>query len=452
MFWDMGYVVRISNLIYENNFSSVIFAHADNGTPPVYSLYLASLWVVIGKSLFACHLAILPFVIAMVHQFYLLARRYVNQQFIYFAFLLLFIEPTMSAQTILAGCDIVCCFLFLWALNSILDNKRWWLSLAMLFLPLLNSRGFSFVVALFLIDVFINRSNYSGILVFLKSVLFYFPPFFLFVGWLLYHYHIAGWMAVSEGRSALHHVKNMEGIVRNFTFIIWKMADFGRIAIYLFLVFIFLKIYKSKDILGKQLFVILFFSLLPYLIFFLPFSYPVSHRYFMVTNIVAILLFTYSIRYIRAKALQIFFIVVIAVSLLAGNFIQYPERFGNGWDASLKVLPYFGLKEKLDQYLKTSQIKPIDVGAEFPLNFDDHDGNPASAHYAFTDLDTKPFNSFPYIVQSNICNTFTPAEIASLNSRWLLVKEIRSWTVYIKLFKNPDKAIDTTCPVPKVGK
>ena len=440
MFWDMGYVSRISNLIYENHFSSVIFSNADNGTPPLYSLYLAGVWAVLGTSLMSCHLAILPFVLATVYQFYNFAKRFFSGLTIYFALALLLIEPTMATQTILAGCDIVVCFLFLCALNCIMDNKRLWLAIAMMFLPLLNSRGFSYVVALFLIDIFINRSEYSGIKKIFTGIVPYLPAFFLCLGWLFYHYRVAGWIAVSDGRETFHHVKNLTGILRNFTFILWKIVDFGRISLYLFLVFVFFKFWKVNDRAGRQLFIILLFTILPYIIFFLPLSYPVSHRYFMVTNMIAIVLFAYSIGFIKIRIVRYVISVAIVISLLAGNFIQYPERFGNGWDSSLKVIPFFNLKEQLDQYLTASHIAPADVGAEFPMNFDRHDCNPASDHFKFTDLDTKPFNYFPYIVQSNICNTFTPAEIAALNGRWQLVTELRSWPVYIKLFKNPVKA------------
>lgn len=439
MFWDMGYVVRISNLIYDHHFSTVIFASADNGTPPLYSFYLACIWVMTGKSLFVCHLAILPFMLAMLYQFYRFALRFVNSGKIYFAFILLLIEPTMATQAVLAGYDIVFCFLFLFALNSIFENKRWWLALSTLFIPLLSSRGFSYVVALLLTDILINRSKYKNVKFFFRNIIPYLPAFFLCCGWLIWHYLITGWFAVSEGRETFHHVRSFEGILRNIFYAIWKIADFGRVILYVYLAFILFKIWKAKDVAGKKLFLILFFTVLPYLIFFTPLSYPVSHRYFMVTNIIAIILFIDTISFIRFKALRIAVSLVVVLSLLAGNFIQYPERFGNGWDSSLKVLPYFKLKEKFDDYIKSSPINPADIGAEFPLNFDNYNCDPASSHFAFTDLDTKPFNTFPYIVQSNICNTFTPAEITALNTRWQLVKELRTCQIYIRLFKNPGK-------------
>jgi len=122
-----------------------------------------------------------------------------------------------------------------------------------------------------------------------------------------------------------------------------------------------------------------------------------------------------------------------------GNFIIYPERFGNGWDSSLKTLPYFNLKKQFDNYLVSSNINPMMVGVKFPMDFDNYDCYLNGEHLAFVDMDKKPYTEMPYIVQSNISNTFTPEEIQTLNGKWKLVKEIRAWPVYIKLFKNPEK-------------
>jgi hypothetical protein len=79
------------------------------------------------------------------------------------------------------------------------------------------------------------------------------------------------------------------------------------------------------------------------------------------------------------------------------------------------------------------------IGSKFPLDFDNYDCNLNDRNFSFVDLDKKAFRDIQYVVQSNISNTFTPEEIETLNSKWKLIKELRAWPVYIKLFKNPNK-------------
>jgi hypothetical protein len=438
MFWDMGYVSRVSNFIYDTHFSSIIFPATDNGTPPLYSLYLATLWIVFGKSLLVCHLAILPFVIGVIYQFYKLAIKFIKKKYIPFAFLVLLVEPTFSTQTLLAGYDIVFCFLFLAGLNSIFGNNRKLLALSMLSMPVLSSRGFSLVASLFIVDLYINHSEYINMKKFIKSTLVYLPAFLLFITWLICHYRITGWFAVSGNREKLHHLNGLGGMLRNFIYILWKIIDFGRVMLFLFIFLLFFISLKTKDTKGANLFFILIFSVLPYILFFLPFSYPVSHRYFMITYLTGILTFVYFVGSLKLKMIRVIILTLTVISLLAGNFWIYPERFGNGWDSSLKVMPYFKLKEKFDSYIKTSKINQGEIGANFPMNFDNYDTRLSGEHFQFTDIDKKPFNKFRYIVQSNICNTFTPEEIDNLKTRWILDKEFYSCRVYIKLYKNPD--------------
>lgn len=440
MFWDMNYIAWISNLIYDNHFSAFIFPVIDgNGAMPLYSLYLAALWAVFGKSLLISHLAVLPFVIGMVYQFYKLAKRFIYKKYIFISFLILLIEPTIITQTIIAGYDLVYCFLFLLGLNSVFENKRYLISLSVIVIPIMNLRGFSLVISLFMIDWYIHYPIYTSIKKIVRSTIAYLPSLLLLIFWLIYHYKLTGWFAISSSNEKYHHLNGLEGMFRNFVYISWKIMDFGRVILFLFIFIIFFKNIKLKDNKSKSLFFIMLFSVLPYVFFFLPFSYPVSHRHFMIIYIISVLAFVYFVSTLKQKLFRIVFFTLTVISLLTGNFWLYPERFGNGWDASLKVLPYFKLEKEFDNFVKKSKISSSEIGTEFPMNSDLYDKDLSGEHFCFTDLDIKPFNDFRYIVQSNICNTFTPEELQKLNNKWILVKEVRSWQVYIKLFKNPEK-------------
>ena len=438
MFWDMSYISRISNLIYDNHFSIFIFDVTDNGATPIYSIYVAILWKIFGKSLFVSHLAILPFTIGILFYFYKISKRFIDKKFIPIALLLLLIEQTIITQTIMAGDDLVYCFLFLLGLNSVFENKRFLIALSMLIIPILNLRGFSIVLSLLLIDFYINVLNNSSIKKISKIIFTYIPTLAILLIWLLYHYYITGWYAVSGSRDKYHHLNGLNIIARNIIYITWKIIDFGRIISIFFIVLFYFIAQKKKDKTGIKLFLLILFSVLPYLLFFISFTYPVSHRHFMITYILGIIFFTYGLNYIKLKSTRIIILIFTSASLIFGNFIIYPERFGNGWDSSLKMLPYFNLKEQLDNYIEISNIAPASVGTKFPMDFDNYDCNLKNKHFKFSELDNEPFDKMHYIVQSNICNTFTPEEIEKLNSKWILVKEFHSCQIYFKLFKNPD--------------
>jgi hypothetical protein len=438
MFWDMSYISRIGNLIYDNHFSSIIYNEWDNGTPPLYSIYLATLWAIFGKSLLICHIAVLPFAVGVVYYVYKIAIKFINRKYIYLALLLVFIEPTILTQTILAGYDIALCFFFLAGLDGVMRNKRLKIALSLLLIPVLNLRGFTIVFSVFLIDIFINRAAYKNLKTALVNIAAFIPSLLLFIIWLLYHYYHTGWFYFSE-RGSYVFIKTIsfESIIRNMAYIIWKMVDFGRIGLFVIMLWLFLKYWKIKPFI--VFFFVLFATVVSYIIFYLPFSIPVSHRYFMITYIIVILIFVYYVSSLKQKYLQILLSAIIVGMLLSGNVWVYPERFGNGWDSSLKVFPYFSLKKQFDDYLVSSNINPTAVGTKFPADFDNYDCNLNNEHFALVDLDKHPYIKIPYVVQSNISNTFTAEQINTFNTKWTLVKELKAWPVYIKLFKNPDK-------------
>lgn len=439
MFWDMSNVSWAGNLIYDSHFTTFIFPNADidQGAVPLYSTYLALLWVLFGKSLFVSHLAVFPFIVGVLFQLYKLGARFVSSKQVWLVFILLFIEPTIFTQVYLAGIDLVFCFMFLLAVNSAIDNRRILLMFSILLMPILRLRGFTFVVSVALIDWYLNKENFQNLFAFIKSrFLIYLAPLFVFLAWYILHYSHSGWLIISDNRKDFHQWTGLGGMLRNLVYVIWKILDFGRI--FLFAPLILLLSYKRQgDMKSKQLLMILLFSLLPYLIFFLPLKYPVSHRHFMILFIIGIIAFVFIAGKLGKVPKKIIYFFVI-VGLITGNFWLYPERYGNGWDASMKVAPYFKLKDNLDVYIKDTGIDNNDVATKFPMDFDVYNSNLAEDKFSYEYINGEPLENFSFILQSNVCNTFTPEEIEELRNEWGLVKEFSSWPVYIRLYKNPD--------------
>lgn len=435
MFWDMSYITQISNIIYDSNFTVYYSEIIDNGSSPIYSIFQALIWSLFGRSLPVTHFTLLPFLIGIIYQFRLLAKRFINEKYLVWAFLFLVIEPTLLTQTVIAGYDLIICFLFLLALNGIFQNKKWMILLPAIFIPLINIRGFSMVISIFLIDVFFNKQNFRSFGSFLKNTVPYMVSLVLLVLWMCYHYYLTGWFFQSHLRGSLHQFVGFEGMVKNLFYNFWKLLDFGRVFMFIMIVILSIKI-KMKE---NSLFMILLISLMVHLVFFLPFAYPVSHRHFMHLYPIMILLFCSLVSALKIKWQRITVLVLAALFLVSGNLWMYPERYGNGWDSSLKSLSYYKQKELLDVFIKSQNISPAMVGTKWPMNFDDYDTKLDNTHFMFSDIENFPLKNFEYIIQSNISNNFTAEEIKELNSEWILEKRFFSWPVYINLFKNPVK-------------
>lgn len=435
MFWDMSNITWAGDLIYDSNFGSFIFPNADidQGAAPVYSTYLALLWKLFGRSLAVSHYAIAPFVIGIIFQFYTFSIKFITQKQTWLALLLLFIEPTILTQAYLAGVDLVFCFLFLLGVNSAIENRKILLSLAVLFILLLRLRGFTIFISVFMIDYYLNHGSFGNFRNFIRQrFLVYFIPILILAIWFAVHYYHTGWILISDNVKGFHTWAGTERILRNLFYILWKICDFGRIFLVAVIVILFLRTPKNET--GKKMIVLMLLTIIPYVVFFAPLTYPVSHRHFMITYFICITAFVFFINTLKKKHCVIISSVII-LGLATGNSWIYPERFGNGWDSSMKVYPYFQLKNNLDNYIKTSGIDPSTVGAKAPMDFDLHYSKLDSEHFGYRYIKNESISNFSYVVQSNICNTFTPAELNELNKQWSLEKEWKSWPVYIKFFR-----------------
>ncbi len=481
-FGDMIYHMRVACYIYDNNFTVILPCESfDNGNPTLYSLYLAILWKIFGKTLFISHLAIFPFVAGIIYQFNRLALNFLKPKYVSFAMILLLFEPTILTQVIMAGFDLIYVFLFITALRFIITFNRDNLcfvyikqgetvihkkqnklflnkliySLMLCLFPLLNLRGFSFVISLLLIQFFLIigfRFQYSElknkILSFIKHCILYLPSCMVFVGWLLYHYSERGWAIIHPAHVLYQSGTDIEQIIRNIFYVAWKISDFGRISIIVFLCSALIvfrkKIFKYLDnnnkVQSSVVSLLLIFTVVPvltYVIMFVFSSYPVSHRHFMVIYPLLFVFAIYFFQFIKNRMVVFITYVIFILSLFFGHFILYPERFGNGWDASMKVFPYFKLHNQTINYFIEEKFHKEKTGTKYPLTYNVKFSKLTGDDFYFQDIDNETLDKFDYIVLSNISNLFTDEERAELEANWLLVKEFTKWPVYFRVYKKP---------------
>lgn len=436
-FWDMSYISKISNYILDVNFTKIIFPGIDNGTPPLFSLYFAALFKIFGKSLLVSHLAITPFVVIIFSQYQILLNRFVNKRFHTLAFVILIAEPAFSAQVLFSGYDIVLTALIMTAANAILKNNKLLLGIALIAIPLLSNRGFSFVVALLIADFLINCAEKASF----KNIAFrlipYFICFLIYALWLTYYWCITGWFVVPAQNKFLMSAGGIEWIFRNLFYIVWKITDSGRIALFLMIGSLLFYTRKSKNTIDSNKLIVFIFSIvITYILIFAALKPLVSQRHFIAVYVFSILLFFNLIEFSKPFVSKLL-ISVLLFCFIGGNFIMYPERFGNAWDSSLKSLPYFKFENELHDFVIKEKIDPSTIAAQFPMNFDRRFTHLENNSFAYTDIDSRPLAENSYVVFSNISNSFSPECAAELNKNWVLLKQFQSGPVYIRLYKNP---------------
>jgi hypothetical protein len=440
-FWDSSLYCGISHFYFNTDFSSFIPpAHLDSsGTPMVFWMYMAVVWKIFGKSLFVSHLALLPFLLGISWEYYKFAKRFLPSQFIFPAMFLLCVEPTFITQSIVMGYDIPKIYFFLGALNAILNNKNIFLSMFVFLLAASSMRGIFLGTGLFIIHLLHNKWGWKFFI--REEVKYYLPAIIGIAVWLLFHKIKTGWWIFSpaENFSAERATMNLTQIFKRIIFVFWNLFDFGRISIWITVVFSFVYLKKKKvNILGiKDIFSFIFYPLIFLFIAVVPFSIPMGHKYFIVLFLLSHIALIYLIQNFQRRLFYVLFSVISAI-LITGNFWIYRQELSNGWDSSLKVLPYFEMQKEIIFFVKEEKINPSDIGTKSPLSHDLNLAYLTDTLFKFSKIDeaNKP-EDFKYVLLSNISNQFTRNEKEALQKNWKLIKEFKRGQVYAKIFERP---------------
>ena len=434
-FWDGTFFSALSVYFYENGANGFIAPlPIDTGGFPLYSSYLTFVWHLFGKTLTVSHLAILPFIFGIVLEFYKLAKRFLNEKTIFFALILLVIEPVFITQSILMGYDILIAYFFLLSLNLLYEKKQLLFSIALILLCLISIRGIMLASAIFTIDLVRERK------IDLKLIRKYIPAVFILFTWFVYHKTETGWYLFSPTRE--NNAEQLSGagmFIRQFIYILWKTIDLGRITLWIILVscgFYFLK--KDRSNKTKELLQLIFIPLVAMSFFMLLIRNPIGHKYFLVVFILLNIGVCYLLEQIDNRKKRTVLYCLISISLIGGNFITYPQRYGNAWDSSLKILPYFKLENEMTLFILQNNIADKQIGTQFPLSSNLNNSHLSDSSYQLRDIENKPINNFQYFLYSNIINTNRINDLNKITEQWIVVKRMRSGTIELTLFQNPD--------------
>lgn len=377
-FWDTVLNSKIAHWYLESGFSSLTVPESlDAGHPPFFNLYLALVWKVTGTELWAAHLAMLPFLLILLVQFWKLGMRFLPGGLRPAAMILLFCEPTFLAQSSMVTPDIVMVSLFLCAVNAVLERKRTLLAVVLVGMGASTFRGILAVPAIFLIDVGlawmsgVRKPNWIKIWPYL-------PVAGLTLLWLWVHYRAVGWLLTPPPETYGAHRKlvGVGDVLRNLGIVGWRFLDFGRIAVWLVLFgIVFMagrsgqgigKVWKEKPDLRK-LWVMFLAPAALLTVLFIPFSNPIGMRYFLVCYLILMLGVIWLVGELVKERWRKWLLAFMGLVLLSGHFWVYPDNIAKSWDSSMAHFPWFMIDDLPQSVFEQGEAETKVLCTDFPM-------------------------------------------------------------------------------------
>ncbi len=433
-FWDGTFFSQLSLAFYENGFNYFIAPeNFDTGGFPLYSVYLANIWKLFGKSLLVSHFALLPFLIGIAFEYFKLAKQFLAGKMLVFAMLLLVLEPCFITQSVLMGYDVLLIYFYFLSLNALLLNKTILFQVSLALLCLSSVRGMLLACSLLLIDAYIHRKiNYSMIKKYVLALV-------CVIFWVCYHQLKTGWFIINPIREDTHErILPFSMIVKQLIYSIWKIIDFGRIGLWFFFIFYFFILQKNKYMENKKtIFALVFIPLLVLIFGMIPFGNPIGHKYFIVSFLLLNIAFCFALQQLQNRKTITIVVAFSSMLLISGNFWIYPSKYGNGWDASLKIISFFELKKEMDNYILIQHISSQDVGTQFPLIANKSASDLTENTFQYQNVWSGPLSNYDYFLYSNVINTDIPEQFEDAIKTWKPIKTIHSGLITITLFKNP---------------
>ncbi|GGK89349.1 hypothetical protein ACD591_18455 [Rufibacter glacialis] len=434
-FWDSILLASKYGQWYYHTRFSTLFVPADlAGYPPLFGMYLAAGWHLFGKTLPVSHFLMLPFLLGLVWQVYLLARHFLPPSGVWVGLLLVFLDPTVLAQAAQVAPDIVLLFLYLLCLNALLQHRPFLSSIGLVLMAVHTPRSQLLLGAVFLTYLLLSWLE-EGSLTFSKirrKLLPFLPAALVLLAWLGLHYQHFGWVGFSRSSAWGSYAAwaSPVEILRNLVLICWRLLDFGRVSLWLTAGVLLWTSRKNLTLSTRQLLILLLVPLAVLSLVLVWFTNPIGHRYWLVVYVALGLLVAHLVQQI-SRPRRLLVVLVLVGSLASGHFWVYPEKIAKGWDASLAHLPYFKLRHQMLSYLDQQKIPWQEVGSDFPNLASPAETDLTADHRRFPAKDLKTQR---YIFYSNVFNGFTDQELTALQQEWVVVQELKEGLVYVRLY------------------
>ena len=442
-FWDAVSKSVRAKWFYDTNFSQFVLPlDLNSGHPPLWPMLLAGWWKIFGMTLISSRFLLLIINILVGYQLIILFKNNISKNQSWVFIFILFLEPTLLAQNTILNNDMLMLLFTLLTYNIIAyskEKKEFLLTLALTGILFSNLRGMLLFSCLLILNLlFVNyklnfkKFNYKPFLI----------AFIFFSIFLIYQYSILGWIikTPSPNWAAQREVSSFPNILKNIAAIVRNFLDFGRVVIIgitLYLVFLYFKknTFLSNTTVAKLLISIIVFSL-GMSIFFMFFTNPIGHRYFMISYLLIIVLFLVLMNLFKNSIYNKSIYVLVIVAFITGHFWIYPSTIAQGWDSSLAYLKYFKLRDNIELFVKENNIEKELIGTNLPLNEKEYsDLEPVLDKHRYSNLDVV---NNEYIILSNIENETSDDDINLIRNNWILIKKCSNLGVYVNLYKNPN--------------
>lgn len=450
-FWDTVQLAsRHADFFYSTNFKSIILPNEiDSGHIPTLGIYIASVWKIFGRSLIASHLAMLPFVLGIVFQAIRLSRKYFPSKWQLPALIIILIDPVLLAQCTLVSPDVLLIFFFLLAVNNIFEKKSFFYSIALAGLSLSSMRGMMCVAGFFAADAiikYISRkksvNEHSLLIKITEFFAPYLPAILITVAFMGWHYFKTGWIGYHSDMPwyPLFEMVNFSGALRNTMILGWRIIDLGHLFVWITAIACLLHYFRKKSSPPEHFVSLGIISIAMFLSIahaFILHANLSAHRYLLPVYLIFTTLICYFLFNTTGTAFpRKFYVWLLILGLLSGNFWIYPDRIAKGWDSTLAYIPYFSLRKKMMMYMENEGIRYEETGTAFPNNgpLDRIELNGDMRSFAEKDLEANK-----YFFYSNIFNDLTDNELGELQNRWIQVTEFHFLQVKIILYRNPDQ-------------
>ncbi|MBK8699693.1 MAG: hypothetical protein IPN29_09135 [Saprospiraceae bacterium] len=441
-FWDtVQLAAKHATFFYDQGFGTIILpAEFDSGHLPGFGLYLALVWKIFGKTLGVSHFAMLPILWWLVWQVKKTVVIFIPKSWRALALLLILSDPTLMAQSSLVSPDLVLMAAFFTAIVSFKEKTVFSFVVAIIVLVITSNRGFMITLAIFMANAlasWLEADRGDKMKAIWEMAKPFIPGFFIFMAYQFYHFQASGWVGYHDQSpwAASFQSVDLVGFLRNLILLIWRMLDFGRIAIWVVifaLAILQFRLWKSDE--KVKLLVILWLFLLAMLApSFLGYVGLSGHRYllplYLLAAILCARLTAVSDNTNRVKA--IIFILMMC-SLWTGHLWRYPEGVAQGWDASLAHWPYYRLRLEMNTFMHEKEISITEVGSAFPN----------LAEWRYLDLSDSKIKhaarNLPhtkYFLYSNMYNEITPTDANILNSQYRDIKSIKNAGIRMVLYQ-----------------
>ncbi len=435
-FWDTVQLgSRHAHWYFEQQFQYFFLPEEiDSGHPPVFGMYLALWWLLLGKTLWVSHLAMVPFHLGVLYLTVKISRKLAPDLHPLWLIAWFFVDPMIAGHFVLVSPDVPLVFFFLLVFWGFLEQKNWGVLLGVLGLSTISMRGMMVAAGLYFWFLLWDFSNFKSWLDrAISKALLFIPGAVLALLYLYLHYHHTGWFGYHEDSpwAPMFERVGIKGMIFNVGLLGWRLIDFGRIFEWIALGILLWKLgIKTVWQHSKRwiwLFVIILTVIGGVLI---QYKYLVGHRYLMP----AIIAFHFLVFHLldRLPKGKNWIWTLVFVGLLTGNLWVYPRNIAQGWDSTLAHLPYYSLRMQMIDFIEKNNISYNQIGTDFPNLADRKYIDLIDASKQFTDKDLEKNK---YIFYSNVFNGFSDKELNELKEQWKVVHRLEKGTVEVILYQ-----------------